>query len=73
MREIRSYRTLKKVKTRWIRFEKYVTANKWDKNVWAAIILIRTPLFHLRRDRYDTKRCWILELGKKLPEKVWGQ
>ena len=37
------------------------------------ITLIRIPLFHLRRDRYDTKRCWILELGRKLPEKVWGQ
>ena len=24
---------------------------------------LRTPLLNLRLDRYDTKRCWILELG----------
>ena len=41
MREIRSYRTLKKVKqmdSYLSRFEKYATANKWDKNVWAAYL-----------------------------------
>ena len=43
MREIRSNRTLKKLKTRWImsylsRIEKYATANKWNKNVWAAYL-----------------------------------
>ena len=40
MREIRSYRTLKKVKidSYLSRFEKYATANKWDKNVRAAYL-----------------------------------
>ena len=41
MREIRSYLTLKKVNkmdSYLSRFEKYATANKWDKNVWAAYL-----------------------------------
>ena len=30
------------------------------------------PLFHLRRDRYDTKRCWILELDRCIARESLG-
>ena len=30
------------------------------------------PLFHLRRDRYETKRCWILELGRLIARESLG-
>ena len=36
------------------------------------LVFIRIPLFHLRRDRYDTKRCWILELGRSIARESLG-
>ena len=33
---------------------------------------IRIPLFHLRRGRYDTKRCWILELDRLIARESLG-
>ena len=42
MRRIRNYRTLTRVRIRWIvifsTFEKYATANEWKKSVWTAYV-----------------------------------